>query len=193
MFCHFQLILLLAWFHKIILSFCFLQEKMIFWLNIWGIDTSWGWCSCKHERTIPSKNIPHSWKKKYLSKAGMQNLTLQRSHPEYSHIELEWTSAQSTQPAICFPIIHVSILSSIISKQRNESTLLFRAQKQRSTCSKSKRTTEAVDRVQITRRKNLDRRIRTDFNHEKQQVRLFWHLSLYNKKQRMLRKQFEEE
>ncbi len=89
----------------------------------------------------------------------MQNLTLQRSHPEYSHIELEWTSAQSTQPAICFPIIHVSILSSIISKQRNESTLLFRAQKQRSTCSKSKRTTEAVDRVQITRRKNLERAI----------------------------------
>ncbi len=89
----------------------------------------------------------------------MQNLTLQRSHPEYSHIELEWTSAQSTQPAICFPIIHVSILSSIISKQRNESPLLFRAQKQRSTCSKSKRTTEAVDRVQITRRKNLERAI----------------------------------
>ncbi len=89
----------------------------------------------------------------------MQSLTLQRSHPEYSHIELEWTSAQSTQPAICFTIIHVSILSSIISKQRNESTLLFRAQKQRSTCSKSKRRTEAIDRVQITRRKNLKRAI----------------------------------
>jgi hypothetical protein len=147
MFCHFQLILLLAWFHKIILYLCFLQEEMIFWLKHLRNRYFWGWCSCKHEQTTPSKNIPHPWKKKYLSKAGMQNLTLQRSHPEYSHIELEWTSAQSTQPAICFPIIHVSILSSITSKQRNESTLLFRGQKQRSTSSKSKRTTEAVDRI----------------------------------------------
>lgn len=77
-----------------------------------------------------------------------------------STLILNWNEHQRnphSQQSVSQSYMYQSFL--VISKQRNESTLLFRAQKQRSTCSKSKRTTEAADRVQITRRKNLERAI----------------------------------
>jgi hypothetical protein len=75
---------------------------------------------------------------------GMQTLTLQRFDPQARRIGLEWKPAQSTLPAICFPITSFSSSSSQFWETNQiDSTESWVLAQKRSKWSKPNRRTEA--------------------------------------------------